>query len=213
MHYQALTSLPGTVAPERGDSHIFSRELRSFTILATVGYSCHIFTYYYILKWLPTLIVEMGFSAAAAASVLQWMNVGGLIGAISFGLLAKRLGLRSLTVLLMLASSATVAIFGLAPRDLRELSLVCGSAGFTITAAVVGLYGLCARGFPTRARASGTGFCLGVGRGGSVIAPIMAGFLLRGGEGISMVSAIMASGSLLAAVAITVLVLPAARNA
>jgi len=36
---------------------------------------------------------------------------------------------------------------------------------------------LIAQAFPTHVRASGTGFAIGVGRGGSVLAPIIAGFL------------------------------------
>jgi hypothetical protein len=48
-------------------------------------------------------------------------------------------------------------------------------------------------------RASGSGFTIGVGRGGSGISPILAGFLLQSGMQLPMVAVVLAMGSLLAA--------------
>lgn len=36
--------------------------------------------------------------------------------------------------------------------------------------------------FPTPVRATGTGFVIGVGRAGSVLAPVLAGYLLQRGQ-------------------------------
>ena len=54
--------------------------------------------------------------------------------------------------------------------------------------------------FPTHVRAFGTGFTIGVGRGGSVLAPIIAGFLFAAGYSLPTVALILALGSLVAAV-------------
>jgi hypothetical protein len=51
-------------------------------------------------------------------------------------------------------------------------------------------------------RASGTGFAVGVGRGGSVIAPIIAGFLFEGGLALPLVSMALGLGSMLGALAL-----------
>ena len=48
-------------------------------------------------------------------------------------------------------------------------------------------------------RAAGTGFAIGVGRGGSVLAPAVAGFLFVGGYGVPAISILMSLGSLVAA--------------
>jgi hypothetical protein len=48
-------------------------------------------------------------------------------------------------------------------------------------------------------RAFGTGFAIGIGRGGSVLAPIIAGFLFTGGLALQWVAFVMALGSLAAA--------------
>jgi hypothetical protein len=58
------------------------------------------------------------------------------------------------------------------------------------------------------ARSSGAGFGLGIGRGGSLIAPILAGLLFQRGHTLAGVSTIMALGSLIGAAAVFTLSLP-----
>jgi benzoate transport len=215
MGHSRLTSLPTMTAAADGGSwkRLFSWELRSFTLLATAGYSFHILTFYYILKWVPAIVVDMGFRASSAAGVLVWTNIGGVVGAVSFGLLAKRLGLQRLTIVLMLLSAASVVAFGRSSPNLLQLSMICAGVGFCITAATVGMYGIFVRGFPTSARSSGAGFGLGVGRGGSLIAPILAGILFQGGHTLAIVSTIMALGSLIGAAAVFTLSFPSKATA
>jgi benzoate transport len=209
MGHSQVASLPTTTTAVKGSwKRLFSSELRPFTLLATAGYSFHILTFYYILKWLPAIVVNMGFRASSAAGVLVWTNIGGVVGAVSFGLLAKRLGLQRLTMVLMLVSAASVVAFGRSSPNLQQLSVICAGVGFCITAATVGMYGVFARGFPTAARSSGAGFGLGIGRGGSLIAPILAGFLFQRGHTLAGVSTIMALGSLIGAAAVFTLSLP-----
>jgi MFS family permease len=73
-------------------------------------------------------------------------------------------------------------------------------AGFFTNAGIVGMYAILAQVFPTHARASGTGFAIGIGRGGSVLSPIIAGYLLESGLDLPTLSIIMGAGSLVAAV-------------
>ena len=98
-----------------------------------------------------------------------------------------------------------VTLFGRSPADLQRLAMVCAMAGFCTNAGIVGLYAIIARVFPTQVRAFGTGFTVGVGRGGSVLAPILAGFLFTAGYSLPTVSMTMATGSLLAAAVLILL--------
>ena len=54
-------------------------------------------------------------------------------------------------------------------------------------------------------RAGGTGFVIGVGRGGAALGPVIAGFLFESGYGLSMVAVFMAMGSICAALALVLL--------
>jgi benzoate transport len=201
MRHPTVASLPEISADVRKKSvaEIFAPSLIATTLLVAATYFFHIITFYYILKWVPKIVVDMGFAASSAAGVLVWTNVGGALGGAVLGVLTMRFGVKGLTMGAMVLSTVMVAIFGRTPPDLQKLSLICACAGFFTNAAIVGMYAIFAQVFPTHVRASGTGFGIGIGRGGSVLAPIIAGFLFTGGIGLPAVSLIMALGSLVAA--------------
>ncbi len=184
---------------------IFSPQLARVTVLMTMAYFLHITTFYFILKWVPKIVVDMGFTPASAAGVLVWANVGGATGGAVLGLLSLRFGLKHLTMSVLVISTIMVAVFGRGQTNLVQLSLVCMVAGFFTNAGVVGLYGLMAQVFPTHARAAGTGFTIGFGRAGSWLAPIIAGYLFHAGYGLEFVSVSMGAGSLVAAAALWLL--------
>jgi MFS family permease len=189
----------------RGGAGIFRPELLTTTLLVTLAYALHVTTFYFLVKWIPKIVVDMGFTASAAAVVLVWTNVGGASGAAVLGLLTQRVGLKALTISWLLASTAMVALFGHSPASLWLLALTCALAGFCTNGGIVGLYVILARAYPTDARAAGTGFAIGIGRAGSVLAPITAGYLFQVGWGLPAVALTMGLGSLLAAAAVAML--------
>jgi MFS family permease len=136
--------------------------------------------------------------------VLVWANVGGLIGGLVFAALSSVLPLRKLIVGAMLASVVTVTWFGQPHAGLHALAWAAAIGGFCTNAGVVGLYALVASSFPTATRAGGTGFVIGVGRGGAALGPVIGGFLFQAGFTLPLVAAIMACGALIAALALTV---------
>src|ERR1700680_3915429 len=179
--------LVSTEARKRSVADIFSPHLARVTVLATLAYFLHITTFYFILKWVPKIVVDMGFTPSSAAGVLVWANVGGASGGAVLGLLSMRYGLKHLTMLVLVLSTIMVTVFGRGQANLAQLSLVCAVTGFCTNAGVVGLYGILAQAFPTYVRATGTGFAVGLGRSGAMLAPIIAGYLFRGGYCLQLV--------------------------
>ncbi|MFK7733677.1 MAG: MFS transporter [Pseudomonadales bacterium] len=194
-----LSSLPES-AEKTSLADIFKPGLMMVTVLVTLAYFAHITSFYYIIKWIPKIVVDMGFEARSAAAVLTWVNVGGAIGGAVFGYLATRMALRPLTIVTLLIASAMIVWFGRGSSDLHSLTVAVGITGFFTNAGVVGMYSLFAKVFPTHVRATGTGFAIGMGRGGAVLAPIAAGYLFQAGLGLQTVSIVMASGALCGAV-------------
>ncbi|HME37436.1 MAG TPA: MFS transporter [Steroidobacteraceae bacterium] len=202
-----VAELPVIAAEVRRRSvgDIFGPRLARATVLVTLAYFLHITTFYFILKWVPKIVVDMGFTPSSAAGVLVWANIGGATGGAVLGLLSLRFGLKTLTVFVLVMSTIMVAVFGRGQASLAQLSLVCAITGFFTNAGVVGLYGIFAQVFPTHVRATGTGFAVGFGRAGAVIAPIVAGYLFRAGYGLEFVAIAMGAGSLVAAIALGLL--------
>lgn len=208
-----LPDLTADNAPKAGLSTLFGPRLISITLILTLAYFFHIMTFYFILKWIPKIVVDMGFAAPLAGGVLVWANVGGAMGAVLLGILSQRFGVKGLVIGAMVLGAIMVAVFGRGQEDLQQLSLIAAVAGFCTNAGVVGLYALFAQGFPTEVRAGGTGFAIGVGRGGAALGPIIAGLLFEAGAGLQVVAIIMGSGSLMAAIALLFLRLNRAPDA
>jgi MFS family permease len=205
--HAAIAALPAVSAAvrKRSVSDIFGPGLVAITVLVTAAYFFHITTFYFIVKWVPKIVVDLGFAPSSAGNVLSWTNVGGATGGTIVGLLALRFSVKRITIAVMLVSTIMVTLFGRTPPDLVRLSLICAAAGFFTNGAITGMYAIFAKAFPTHVRASGTGFAVGVGRGGSVLAPIIAGFLFQAQLQLPTVAMIMALGSLVAAGVLTLL--------
>ena len=202
--HRTVPDLPPATAdePKTSVKQLFSGRLARITILLTLAYFAHIMTFYFILKWVPKIVVDMGYPPALAGGVLVWANVGGLLGSIALSLLSLRIPTRTLVLGSMVLSTVAVIVFGTGADGLTMLSLMSALAGFFTNAGVVGLYALIAHGFPSAVRAGGTGFVIGVGRGGAALGPVVAGFLFEAGLGLLGVAIAMALGSLIAAVCI-----------
>jgi MFS family permease len=114
--------------------------------------------------------------------------------------LTIKYSLKALTIGSMIGSTVLVIVFGSSPADFTTLATICFGAGFFTNAAINGLYAIFAHCYPTHVRAVGTGFAIGVGRGGAVIGPTIAGFLLQqGGLSFSTTAVFLSLGSVVAA--------------
>jgi MFS family permease len=198
----AIDSLPvaatGAVKPKVTDI-LSNPQLRPVTLLLAFGYMFHTITFYYILKFAVQIVSDYppGYPPSEAATVLTWANVGGFTGSLLFGFVMARLGIRWPTALALLIGSLMVASFGLGRGSLSGWQLATVLTGFFTNAAISGYYAAFARGFPAYARATGTGFVLGVGRLGAAGSPLIAGalFTLLGNDELLTVSVVMALGS------------------
>jgi len=175
--------------------------LRPVTLLLAFGYLFHTITFYYILKFAVQIVADSGFSQPEAASTLTWANIGGATGGALFGFLMRKWDIKGPTIAAAVLGSAAVAAFGMGSDTLWGWRVATFLTMFFLNAAIVGYYAAFAKGFPAYARATGTGFVLGVGRAGAAGSPIIAGFLFTalGNEELLTVSAIMSIGAILGA--------------
>jgi MFS family permease len=212
----SITELPviSASAPKLKVTDILSNpRLRPVTLMLAFGYMFHTITFYYILKWAVTIVSAYppGAPQGMAASVLTWANIGGAVGGFLFGFLMKKWSIKGPTIAMLLLGATMVIVFGTGSESLQGWRWATLFCGFCTNAAIVGYYAAYALGFPAYARASGTGFVLGVGRFGAAGSPILAGALFDYfGKGqplaatvttdLPTVSIIMAMGSVLSAV-------------
>jgi MFS family permease len=189
-------------APKPKVTDILSNpRLRPVTLLLAFGYLFHTITFYYILKFAVQIVADSGFTQPEAASTLTWANIGGAVGGALFGFLLKKFDIKAPTIACAVLGSGAVVYFGTGQDALWGWRIAGFLTMFFLNAAIVGYYAAFARGFPAYARATGTGFVLGVGRAGAAGSPIIAGFLFTalGNDQLLTVSAIMAIGAIVGA--------------
>jgi len=150
-------------------------------------------------------VTSLDFTAQQGTEVSVWANLGGIVGGTLFGWLTHRYPLKGLAILAMLATAGALVLFGRTAPDLFMLKAMAALLGFFLFSGVVGLYALLAKVYPTRLRATGTGFAIGVGRVGGVLGPAIGGWLIGAGLARPDAAAIMAAGSTLAAVVLLLL--------
>ena len=197
----ALPEISPTAPKPKVTDIVSNPRLRPVTLLLAFGYLFHTITFYYILKFAVQIVADSGFSQPEAASTLTWANVGGAIGGALFGFLVKKWDIKGPTIVVAVLGSAAVAAFGMGSDTLWGWRAATFLTMFFLNAAIVGYYAAFAKGFPAYARATGTGFVLGVGRAGAAGSPIIAGFLFvwLGNEELLTVSSIMSIGAILGA--------------
>ena len=178
--------------------------LLALTLLITLTYGFHGATLYYSLNWIPKIAVDLGLSASQAAAIAAWCSGGGILGAVAAAWLATRVEIRLLTGIALTGAAVFLWLFAHTPGEPSALLATSLLLGAFLYGAQVSLYALMTRSFPTYARATGVGFVTGVGRLGSIVSPVVAGYLLGMALPYSRVSTFMALGSLLGAVALWV---------
>lgn len=183
--------------------------LRPVTLLLSFGYMFHAITFYYVLKWAVKIVADYppGYPQPDAASVLTYANIGGAAGGLLLGFLMKRWSIKLPTAAMLVLSLVGITAFGIGYDSLGAWRAAASGAMFFSNGAIVGFYAAFALGFPAFARATGTGFVLGVGRLGAAGSPIIAGFLFKqfGDDQLLLVSFCMGLGSLLALVLLLLL--------
>lgn len=153
---------------------------------------------YYFLNWMPAMVAHAGHSAATAATVSVIANVSGVVGGILLGWLAPRLGLRRVGSTALIGAGCGTAWFGSAAVGLEQMMLSAAVTGFFVYGGFVGIFSIIARAFAPRFRATGSGWVIGMGRGGSALATVLAGSLFAAGISSQTVSLWMGSGAIVA---------------
>jgi MFS transporter, putative metabolite:H+ symporter len=139
------------------------------------------FAYYGAFIWLPTLLVERGFTLVRSFEFTLWMTLAQLPGYAVSAWLIERWGRRP-TLATFLAGSALAAV----------LFALAGSPGAILGAGMLlsffnlgawgALYAATPEVYPTTLRATGAGWAAGFGRIASILAPLAVPPLLaRGG--------------------------------
>ena len=160
---------------------LFQADYLKTTLLIWLAFITVMAAYYFISSWTPALLEEAGMSKASSQTVGMAISIGGAGGALLFGFLVSRWGVR--TVLLAFAGLAAAAVCAFVPATANlSLALVLAVVlGALSNGCIAGLYTLNPSLWEADFRSTGVAVAIGVGRVGSMVSPMLVGRLLDAG--------------------------------
>ncbi|MBO7742939.1 MFS transporter [Paenibacillus sp. MWE-103] len=140
------------------------------------------FSYYGMFLWLPSVLVDKGFTMIQSFRYVLLMTLAQLPGYFAASYLVEKWGRKATLAVFLIASGAMALGFGFS-QSTGTLLLTGALLSFFNLGAWGALYAYTPENYPAPIRGAGAGFAAGFGRIGSVIAPYLVGVLVQGHVG------------------------------
>jgi AAHS family 4-hydroxybenzoate transporter-like MFS transporter len=157
---------------------IFTEGRALSTIFLWIPYFLNLTVLYFILNWLPAVIVASGRSQSLGIAAITAFSIGGIMGCLIQGPLMNRVGAARSMIAEFLVVALYATLLGTTSPGRVGLVIATVVAGGALVGIQAGLNALAAEIYPTAIRATGAGWALGVGRCGSIAGPIAGGLML-----------------------------------
>ena len=158
--------------------YLFTDGRAVMTSLLWLAFIASLVGHYFLTSWLPTVLSGTGVSMAHAVMAGSVFQIGGSCGNLIVTRLLDRKGIIAIAGAFALATPLTVLI-GFAGASDALLMVIVFLTGACILGGQVGLNAVSGTVYPTYIRSTGTGWALGVGRIGSIISPVIGGYLIN----------------------------------
>ncbi|MBB4199247.1 aromatic acid/H+ symport family MFS transporter [Rhodoblastus sphagnicola] len=182
---------------------VLSRYFMLGTICLWLAYFSGLVIVYGLLNWMPVIFKASGIDQSTAVVIAALFQLGGL-GALASGWLMDRFNANYTVAFCYLLTSILVYCIGQSIGSVGGLALVVFLAGTAMNTAQVSMPTLAASFYPTRGRATGVSWMLGVGRFGGIAGTFMVAELARRQFGFSEIFAVAAVPAGVAVVALLV---------
>ena len=163
---------------------LLTAERRSATLQLWTSFFLCFGTLYFLLSWIPKLLVDSGLPLEQAIYAGIAFNIGGAVDNLAIGWASTRLGLQKTILYFHVLAALGMVLFAFLPLGLAALLFLTALIGLFQQGGFVGYYMTAARLYPADIRTTGVGWGIGLGRFGAVIAPYLAGLLIGAGLGI-----------------------------
>ncbi|MGG4454838.1 MFS transporter [Brevibacillus porteri] len=148
---------------------------RTETITLWVVWFAIAFSYYGMFLWMPSILVDKGFTMIKSFQYVLIMTLAQLPGYFAAAYLVEKWG-RKWTLATFLFMTGVMAFAFGQSSGTTELLVTGAFLSFFNLGAWGALYAYTPENYPTPLRATGSGMASGVGRIGSIIAPYLVGY-------------------------------------
>jgi len=194
LRLDTVAALPTvTVEPEPASvGSLLTPQRRKATLQLWSSFFLCFGTLYFLLSWIPKLLVDSGLPLDQAIYAGIAFNLGGAVGNIGMGWASTRFGLQRTILNFHFIAALGMILFAFMPLGIAALLFLTAIIGLFQQGGFIGFYMTAARLYPAQVRATGVGWGIGLGRFGAVIAPYIAGVLIAAGWGIPVLFTVFA---------------------
>ncbi|MCF5722814.1 MFS transporter [Pseudomonas syringae] len=180
-----LTQLPTSLLTPRSQamvkiplSRLFADGMWRRTLLLWLPYSMNLLILYFIMSWVPTVLVAAHVPLNMGIKAIVLFSLGGVFGSILQGWLMNRLGAIRILMAEFSGYLLLVLLLSQMPISMAPFLTVMFALGILVQGAQAGLNALPAEIYPQEIRSTGVGWALGIGRIGSILGPVFGGLML-----------------------------------
>jgi len=164
---------------------LFIKGMARDTLLLWAAFFFNLMVAYFLYTWIPTLLVNEGYSLKQATGTVVILNVGGALAPFIFAKLIVKWGSHKVLTSCFILGGLSMMVIGQVANSLFLVMSLSFFAGFFIVGGQVSINALASYIYPSHIRSTGVGWALGIGRAGSIIGPLFAGFLVTMALGLS----------------------------
>lgn len=186
-------------------SNLFVDGRGTWTLCLWLLTFCSLLLTYFLVHWIPLVLVDAGLPQGKAIMGVSLLNLGGVAGSVVISRISDRRGPYLAMGLALALAIAFISAIGLsiAAGAAVILSMIF-LAGLTFVGMQLNIGALAATNYPIAIRSAGTGWSMAAGRVGSIVGPLVGGVLVGlnvGIEHLFLFAALPAAVALLAVVA------------
>ena len=174
-----------TAQPTEGG--IWGPALRRRTAAFWTIWFCVSLAYYGAFIWIPSLLVEQGFTLVRSFTFTLIITIAQLPGYAAAAWLIEVWGRRKTLSVFLFGSAISALLYGLASAEWQIIAAGCLLSFFNL-GAWGALYAIGPELYPTEIRATGTGAGASFGRVGSILAPLIVPPMLNFGGNVAVFS-------------------------
>jgi AAHS family 4-hydroxybenzoate transporter-like MFS transporter len=158
---------------------LFTEGRTSTTLLLWVIFFLNLTVLNLLNSWLPTLVDTTGLPHDQALRIASSFQFGGMVGVISMGVLADRVGFFRVLPIAFLVGGTCVGLVGSVGTSIYLMVAMIAVAGFCNIGCQLTTAALAASLYPTDIRGTGVNWAHGVARIFSTMGPLLGGYLLN----------------------------------
>jgi AAHS family 4-hydroxybenzoate transporter-like MFS transporter len=192
---------PMSGAVQSGISIVLSPSYRMGSFMMWLAYFMGLVIFYALINWMPVLFKEAGLDPKTATLISALVPLGG-VGAVLFGWLMDRFNANRIIAAGYALTAVAIWAIGHAAGSLGWLMVTVFIAGTLMNTAQSSMPALAAAFYPTRGRATGVAWMLGIGRFGGIAGSYLVAELSARHLGFSDIFTAVAVPGLVATVAV-----------